>query len=210
MNTITKWLITGFLLQTALSAQSQPEVPLAGQSGDLKIVAVYRDGGTLAPQGDVIIVSDGGDNAPIRRNAKNGDTVTLPYGNYQISFEGKWARAAKRSITIGQPSMLAILPVEGMGIDTEIVQVSISVRVDKAAACKEGQMLWLKLIPVFGPDTYEQSIGKLGHALFDNLPPGKYLLMAMEGDVVRGVQEVNTPKKITVVETKLKPCNTAK
>ena len=46
---VAKLLIGGCILALVSHAQYQAEVHLAGQTGDLKLVAVYRDGRPLAP-----------------------------------------------------------------------------------------------------------------------------------------------------------------
>ena len=197
----------GLLLSAfPLVAQYTPPVQLAGLEGDLTILLRSYFGDARSLASDSVMIEQDGPGVFVRRSARNGEVVRLPYGNYRLTLTGNLIDTVVRKVKIEQPTSLVVIPRIGQLIDSVVESVSVTTKVDPASPCNAGEQLWAKLVAVFALDVREQTVTKGGFVLFDNVYPGKYLLVIVEGMTIRATQEVDAARPITSIETALLPC----
>jgi hypothetical protein len=186
-----------------------------GQSGGRKdatltVRIVSRFGGAM-PGGRLSIRSRNGVFA-YEAGVKSEISVSLPYGEYLVSFRGDFLAPVERGVTVDRPECFTVLAtdMDRVVLDVKHDSVSISVRVQPATSCAGGGLLWAKLAGVFSDDSSERRIGSAGFALFDPVEAGTYVLVIVDGPEVRAAQVVVTSGPTTVANVALAPCKIAK
>lgn len=139
-------------------------------------------------------------------------TVTLPFGEYQVTFETEFLKPVRRSVTVDSLETFLVLATNMADtvLDVESKPVGISLKIQPNTSCRPGGFLWARLVGVFSDYISERKIEPFGFALFEPLEVGQYVVIVVDGKTVRAIKPVDTSGPVTVVNLELPPCPTVR
>jgi hypothetical protein len=186
--------------------------PAVQREGTLTICLVNPFGKRLPP-GRLSVTSGG-----LSRYSADVDgvaTVKLPYGTYTVTFEASWIEPARRVVEVDSAARFVVLTSQmeeleappksdPLGVPRDTISVSLRARPERS--CKDGGILWAKLVGAFTDQVLERRVDSYGYALFEPLVAGTYVLMVLDGDRVRTLQTVTTTRRLTVLQVPLSGC----
>jgi hypothetical protein len=163
--------------------------------------------GSRVPSGMLSVRSTGGE-VVYTAEVQSQAVVHLAYGRYTIEFRSNWYQPARRDVVINSAESFAELGAVFVAQEENYTPGSISIKVDPAKSCsaKGGASLWAKLVGVYTRYAEERHISPRGHALFEPVDRGKYLVIVIDGSRVRAALPVVTKGQVTVANVSLPPC----
>lgn len=193
------------LLLVSLADAQTGQIPVA------VLTVALRDSLGLQMPGGKLLIRNGEGKSIFSEVAQDTATVRLPYGRYTVSFETPFFQRVVREIDISRPEPFLVLGAEmdRFVLDGKNDPVAVSVSVTPSSSCRPDGLVWAKIIGVFSTNSFEQRIkpaGSVGVALFEPMEVGTYLIVVIDGSIVRATTFIETKKPLTVVSLSLSPC----
>lgn len=171
-------------------------------------VMLRTPSGTAAPPGQLRVRSIVGEtiyNGALADRA----TMTAPFGQYTITFRSDFTTPIDRNVKIDRPEMLVVLAADLAETVMDVTNplVALTAAVEPTTNCGSNEVRWAKLVGVFSDYTAETFIDRQGFALFDNIQPGTYVLVVIDGRHPRAAVPIQTSGRVTKVTVRLSSCN---
>jgi len=193
-----------FAIPTAAAGQT---LPLEQNVGTVIVQFRTLVGGRLPAVNFSVRAKNG--TSVLAETARDEAAIQLPYGEYVLTAEAKFLRSVSRAFTVDRPKSFVVLAtgMDRFVLDMENSPVAVTVAVAPASACDPEGRLWAKLIPVYGEGAMEQIVSPNGYALFEPVDVGKYVILVVDGDRLRGIAAITTKGKVTATEIHLSDCS---
>jgi hypothetical protein len=192
-------------LAALLLTVAQPRFGQTYQVPAVNLVILVVDGSGSPVSGKLVVKSEGDS---VLYSAESGRRVTLQVnpGRYRIEFASGFFEPARRDVVVEHSDCLVVLTthLSRFALETPIDPGAVTVKVTPREVCKSGELLWARLVAVFGSYSAERLIkpaGAAGVVLFEPVEPGTYLLTIVEGKLVRAVTVVNTEHSLSLLTT---------